>query len=174
MTGPFAAWLTYAAALWLWHTPALFQAALEGGWRRGAQQLSLFVSAFAFCDVLVRAQERQGGYRATVTCLVAACAHTTLLGALLADASAPWYPSYEATTVAWGRTPLEDQQLGGLIMGVGAGVVFSIAGLVLLITWLRDTARRVPAEEKAILLDTDLWISREWIMTRRDHVGGSR
>src|SRR5262249_10165839 len=76
MTGPFVAWVTYAAALWLWHTPTLFQAALAGGWARGAQQLSLFVSALVFWGALMRGHERQAGYGATVIYLIAACAHT--------------------------------------------------------------------------------------------------
>jgi putative membrane protein len=174
MTGPFAAWLAYGAALWLWHMPALFQAAFEGGWTRGAQHLSLVVLAFVFYDALIRGRERQQGHGVTALYLAAACAHATLLGALLADASAPWYPFYDSTTAAWGRSLLEDQQLGGRIMWVSAVVLYAAAGLILFVAWLRERARMVPAEEKAILLDTDLWNSREWLMTRQEQPRDAR
>jgi putative membrane protein len=38
------------------------------------------------------------------------------LGALLAFAPRLWYAAYAATTGPWGMTPLEDQELGGIIM----------------------------------------------------------
>jgi caa3-type cytochrome oxidase assembly factor Caa3/CtaG len=36
----------------------------------------------------------------------------------------PWYLSHYDTTRAWGLTPLEDQQLAGLIMWVPAGFAY--------------------------------------------------
>ena len=53
----------------------------------------------------------------------------SILGALLTFARQPWYPSYGDRTAPWGLTPLEDQQLAGVIMWVPAGVVYLVAGL---------------------------------------------
>jgi putative membrane protein len=53
-----------------------------------------------------------------------------------------WYPAYLKTTFAWGLTPLEDQQLGGLLMWVPSGVVFIVIGLVLFARWLKESERR--------------------------------
>jgi cytochrome c oxidase assembly factor CtaG len=39
-------------------------------------------------------------------------------------------------------TPLEDQQLGGLIMWIPAGLVYVIAGLALLAGWIHQSERR--------------------------------
>lgn len=69
--------------------------------------------------------------------------HTALLGALLTFAPRPWYPAYAATTGAWHLTPLEDQQLGGLIMWVPAGLIYTVAGLWLVAAWLRVSETRV-------------------------------
>jgi putative membrane protein len=66
--------------------------------------------------------------------------HTSILGALLTFAPSVWYPAYAPGTRAWGLSPLEDQQIGGLIMWVPAGIVYLVAGLVLFAGWLRESA----------------------------------
>ena len=48
VTGPLMAWLLHALALWLWHIPALFEAALSYGWRRTAGQHALPLHRAAF------------------------------------------------------------------------------------------------------------------------------
>ena len=62
---------------------------------------------------------------------VAASALTTLqmglLGAILTFASRPLYPPHQSTTLAWGLTPLADQQLGGVVMWIPAGLIFVVA-----------------------------------------------
>ena len=63
--------------------------------------------------------------------------HSSILGALLTFSRTPWYGAYGATTRAWGLTPIEDQQLGGLIMWVPAGLVYLTAGLLLFAAWIR-------------------------------------
>jgi putative membrane protein len=57
--------------------------------------------------------------------------HTGALGALLALSSSPWYAPYIGATAAYGLTPLEDQQLGGLVMWIPAGFAYLGAGLAL-------------------------------------------
>ncbi len=57
--------------------------------------------------------------------------NTALLGAFLTFARTPWYAAYGATTAAYGLTPLEDQQLGGLVMWIPGGVVYVVAVLVI-------------------------------------------
>ncbi len=69
-------------------------------------------------------------YGASVLYLFTTAVHTSILGALLTFASTVWYPAYIATTSTWGLTPLEDQQVGGLIMWIPAGLVYVVAGLV--------------------------------------------
>ena len=75
--------------------------------------------------------------------------HSGLLGALITLARSVWYPAYRGTTASWGLTPLEDQQLGGLIMWVPACSVYLVAGLALFAAWLRESERRVRRREAA-------------------------
>ena len=66
-----------------------------------------------------------------------------MLGALLTFAPVVIYPAYQATAPLWGLTPLQDQQIGGLIMWVPAGVVYMAAGLTLFAAWLRESETMV-------------------------------
>jgi putative membrane protein len=137
-TQPLAACWIHAAALWLWHAPQLFQATLQNEWIHAAQHLSFFGSALLFWWSLFYAHGR-ATYGASVLYVLATAIHTSILGALLTFARTVWYPSYSLTTQAWGLTPLEDQQIGGLIMWVPAGVVYLGAGLGLFALWLRES-----------------------------------
>jgi putative membrane protein len=71
---------------------------------------------------------------------------TAALGALITVAETVWYPSYVGLPSSWGLTPLEDQQLGGLIMWIPAGLVYVIAGLALFAGWLREAELRSSAK----------------------------
>ena len=57
--------------------------------------------------------------------------HTAALGALFSLAPVAWYPAYLETTTALGLDPVQDQQLGGLVMWVPGGVAYLVAGLAL-------------------------------------------
>jgi putative membrane protein len=57
--------------------------------------------------------------------------HTGALGALLTFATTPWYDAYAGGTAAFGLTPVEDQQLGGLVMWIPGGTAYLVAGLYL-------------------------------------------
>lgn len=70
--------------------------------------------------------------------------HTGALGALLTLSTVVWYLSYAASPPAWGPTPLEDQELGGVIMWVPAGLVHVIVGIVLASRWLAEPPRPDP------------------------------
>ena len=68
--------------------------------------------------------------------------HSGILGAFLTFTHRVLYPVYSDSTASWGLTPLEDQQLGGLIMWVPAGLVYILAALVMFAGWLRESERR--------------------------------
>lgn len=141
LISPVVAWLLHAAILWVWHAPVLFQATLTNEWVHAAQHASFLGSALLFCEALLYGIERSRAYGAAVIYIFTTAVHTSLLGALLTFSNTLWYPAYAATTEAWGLAPLEDQQLGGLIMWVPAGVVYLVAGLGFLALWLRASER---------------------------------
>ncbi len=147
ITAPFVAWVIHAVALWGWHVPFLFQATLESEWVHALQHASFFGSALLFWWAIFHGRERAFGYGAAVLYLFTTALHSSLLGALLTFARTVWYPVYSGATQSWGLTPLEDQQLGGLIMWVPAGIVYIIAALALFAGFLRESGQRASISE---------------------------
>lgn len=155
LTNPFAAWLLHAAALWLWHLPALYEATLASEAAHALQHASFLGTGLLFWWALVHGREGRMGYGASVFYLFATAMHSGGLGALLTFAPRPWYAAYGATTAAWGLSPLEDQQLAGLIMWIPASLSYLAATLILLAAWMRESERRAARwEERALLRPT--------------------
>jgi putative membrane protein len=59
-----------------------------------------------------------------------------------------WYPLYGNRAQLFGLDPLEDQQLGGLIMWIPGGLAYLAAGLVLCARCLRQGAAPRAAEAR--------------------------
>jgi cytochrome c oxidase assembly factor CtaG len=152
VTNPLAAWLLHAAALWLWHLPGAYGASLASEGMHTLQHASFLGTALLFWWALVHGREGRMGYGASVFYLFATAMHSGGLGALLTFAPRPWYAGYGATTAAWGLTPLEDQQLAGLIMWIPAGASYLVAALLLLAAWMRESERRASRWEERTLL----------------------
>ena len=138
VTSLLAAWVLHALAIWIWHVPRLFDASVTNTWIHAAQHASFLFSALIFWYALTIAQQRA----IAIVYLLTTAIHTGVLGALITFAPVPLYRTYAETTASWGLTPLEDQQLGGLIMWVPAGLVFVLVGLFLFSRWLDASARR--------------------------------
>jgi cytochrome c oxidase assembly factor CtaG len=129
LSRPVPAAILHAFVLWIWHAPALFDAALERDWLHWLEHLCFFGTALLFWRGIVRASRQ----RETAAASVAACLLTVVqggfLGALLTFAGRPLFTADAAAMQEWGLTPLDDQQLAGVIMWVPMGAVYMIAGL---------------------------------------------
>lgn len=144
LSRPLAAWVIYAMVLWIWHAPGLYQATLESDLVHAAQHGSFLGGALLFWWVLLESGRHGSmGWGGGVLYVFTTAVHGSALGALLTFAPTPWYPMYADSVEAWGLTVLQDQQLGGLIMWIPAGVVYVGTALALMIVWLRSIERRV-------------------------------
>ena len=152
VTNAFAAWLVHGLVLWVWHLPSLFQATLDNEFVHAVQHLSFLLSALLFWWAILQGRRHALNYGLAVLYLFTTAVHSGLLGALLTFARTLWYPAYAGKTASWGLTPLEDQQLGGLIMWVPACALYIIAGLALFAAWLRESETRVLKREAQQLL----------------------
>jgi cytochrome c oxidase assembly factor CtaG len=130
----------HLVVLWLWHLPGLHQAALASDLVHAAQHASFLSTAVLFWWAVGRGEVRTGGHGGSVLAVFVVTMVCGALGALLTLSTRVWYPAYTGPA-AGGITPLEDQQLGGLLMWVPAGIGFTLAGLLSLRGWLRQAAR---------------------------------
>jgi putative membrane protein len=131
VTQPFVAWLVYAVTLWVWQVPAFFEATLTHAWVHHLQHVSFFLSALLFWHSIFVGQQRAVGCGVGVLYLGTTAIHSGALGALITFATHVWYPHYLPAGVA-GWTPLQDQQLGGLIVWIPAALVYAVAALAML------------------------------------------
>jgi cytochrome c oxidase assembly factor CtaG len=127
---PLTAWVLHVAALWVWHAPRLYDAAVRHPGVHVLEHATFFGTALLFWWVITdRRSRRRLGFGPAVLYIFTGGLQSTVLGALLTMARHPWYLSHYDTTRAWGLTPLEDQQLAGLIMWVPASFAY-LAALV--------------------------------------------
>ncbi|HKW46459.1 MAG TPA: cytochrome c oxidase assembly protein [Gemmatimonadaceae bacterium] len=76
--------------------------------------------------------------------------HSGALGALLTFSRTLWYPAYAlACRAHCTLTPLEDQQLAGLIMWIPAAFAYLFAAVIQFAAWLHASEDRVHSRELA-------------------------
>jgi len=152
-TSPLVAATAHALALWIWHTPSLYQATLRSDFVHSLQHISFLGTAMLFWWTLIHGRFGRIGYGVAVFYVFVTMIHSGALGALLTFSPHVWYPIYRATTMRWGLDPIEDQQLAGLIMWVPAGVIFVVLGIALFVGWLAEAERRVRLTESEMLIE---------------------
>lgn len=133
-------WTIHAAALWVWHLPALYEAALRSRAVHDLEHGVFLLTAFLFWRVLLDPLRRlRLNGAAGALYLFTACLQAGALGIYMTLSPRVWYPSYAATAPAWGLTPLEDQQAAGLIMWAVGGTIYAIAAAIVFGAWLRQS-----------------------------------
>ena len=146
-TSPLAAFLAQAVVLCAWHVPALYQATLRSNAVHAVQHTSFLAAACLFWWAMVHGRYGRMAYGMSVLYVFATTVYSGVLGALVTFAPKVWYPIYEVRTSQWGLSPLEDQQLAGLVMWVPSAVIFVVLGLALFAAWLGEAERRVGYRE---------------------------
>ncbi len=132
LTQPLSAFLLHTAVLWLWHVPVLYELAVRNPVVHAAEHASFFAAGLVYWWSLLRERRTALG----VLSLFATVLTSGILGALITFSREIWYPVYAQSTQAFGLTPLEDQQLAGLVMWIPAGTIYIVAALGLLVVWL--------------------------------------
>lgn len=113
--------LIATVVLWAWHLPWAYDLALSNVPVYWLMQVTLLGSALLFWrEVLHPAQASV----AALLLILASWMQMGLLGAILTFATEPLYAIHAVAPLDWGFTALEDQQLGGLLMWVPAGLPF--------------------------------------------------
>ena len=147
----------YSAALWGWHHPVPYEAALRHPTLHDLEHLTFFATAVLFWWPIINPAPRfhhlTSGmmYGLRIGYLILATGQNTLLGAVLGMAERVLYPSYAAApqlVADW--TPLDDQAFGGGVMW-SASHMFLVAVLVLLHRAMEAEGRRAGARARPIV-----------------------
>ena len=125
-----SATLLHAAALWAWHVPALFDAALRIEALHWLQHASFLLTGIWFWRAIFAAVDRTRMALA-IADLFATTMHMGLLGGLIALAHHQLYRSMSDMDA------ISDQRLAGLIMWVPGCLIYAIVAFVIAARMLR-------------------------------------
>jgi len=138
LTQPLVALLLFNATLVIWHAPALYDAAVRHDQVHDLEHLTFFVLALGYWWRIVSPTPRH--HRLAVPWLIGSLFATmmvgTALGAVLTLSSDVIYPAYLQATNPFGIAPLVDQQLGGLLIWIVGGAIYSAIALGTLVSHL--------------------------------------
>jgi putative membrane protein len=119
---PLVALPLWLATYFVWHVPAIYDAALEGhGALLNLEHVTFFVAGVLMWWPVVHGRFSDGTKAAY---LFAAFVLASPLGLLLALLPRPVYDFYEDAPQLWGLSDLTDQQIAGVTMAVEQAVVF--------------------------------------------------
>jgi putative membrane protein len=147
LTHPLTITIVHVAAIWLWHIPAFYSAALNNDVFHVLEHASFFITALLYWWMICNT----GDYGGRVISVFVVMMLTGLPGALMTFSGSAWYPDHTPYVSAWGFTPLEDQQLAGLLMWIPAGIVYALTAVLLFGAWLNTVERRTAERERRLL-----------------------
>ena len=129
-----------AMTFWLWHAPPVYAFALSSDLAYWLMQASLLAASWGFWNAM-----RRSTAPAAVIGLLATMIQMGLLGALITFSPKALYAPHLLATQLWGYTPLEDQQLAGIVMWAPGSLFYLAAALLVLGRWFGDEGRRAEA-----------------------------
>jgi len=135
--GPFASPVTaiflWLGIMYLWHIPALYDAAIESPLLHALEHLSFFAAGIALWWPLIQPipMRRAMTGLQPLGYIAAAKGGLAALGLFLAWSSSAHYPFYEDAPRIWGLSAVEDQNVAGVIMMVEQSMT-----LVLVMVWV--------------------------------------
>jgi putative membrane protein len=139
LVAPVPASMIELIVVWAWHAPALHHAARQESAVFVLEQVTFAVAGILLWIAAIGGDREQRRLRAGggILALLFTSMHMTLLGALFALANRPLF---EHAPPASGRSPIADQQLGGVIMLLVGGASYLLGGLWLTAAVLRSKA----------------------------------
>ena len=133
-----------AAIFWTWHAPAPYAAALSSVSIYALMQFTLLSSAMCFW-IAIRISDPPAAMAAILVTTVL----MGLLGALITFAGRPLYAPHFASTLSWGVSPLEDQQLAGITMWAPGSIAYLAAAMWIGWRWMSAARTRDMRTEPA-------------------------
>ncbi|MGI8713580.1 MAG: cytochrome c oxidase assembly protein [Solirubrobacteraceae bacterium] len=147
---PAFAVFAYVGLMWLWHVPAMYDAALHNTTLHAFEHLCFAAAGSLYWWHLlspIRGRQRMGGlgpigYMVVTKLLVGA------LGIVLAFAPASFYPFYQHHPHYWGLSPSEDQSMAGLLMALEQSIVMGIALVWIFVRMLNESESEAQRAER--------------------------
>ena len=150
LASPVTGLLLWLVLMYLWHVPALYDAAVQSAPLHVLEHLCFFAAGIALWWALIQPvpmRRRLTGMQ-PVAYIAAAKGGLAALGLYLAWASTPIYPYYETLPRIWGLSPTEDQNVGGVIMMVEQSMTLVLVLVVLFVRMLSQSEEEERRRER--------------------------
>jgi cytochrome c oxidase assembly factor CtaG len=134
---PVTAWLAFVVTFLFWHWPVAFQWAARNEATVLLEHATILGSALLFWNAALISPILSYGARALL--VMTAAVATDLPGVIMLFAPRALCTMPGENAYAWGITPLEDQQIAGLLMWVPANIIFFSIATWLFALWISDT-----------------------------------
>jgi putative membrane protein len=140
VTRPIPALAAWSIALFAWHLPGPYAAALDSHALHFAQHATLVgAAALAWWPIASPSRRLPAlPYAAQILYLFAFGIPMTVVAAMIAGAEHVIYPFSASASGVMGLTPLEDQRLGGILMWVPAAIVPLAAFTAVFFRWAAE------------------------------------
>ncbi|MDQ6816463.1 MAG: cytochrome c oxidase assembly protein, partial [Actinomycetota bacterium] len=138
---PAFAVLAYAGLMWLWHLPAMYDAALSDSGVHSLEHICFAAAGGLYWwHVLspIRSRRRLGGL-GPIVYMVSTKLLVGILGIVLAFAPSALFSFYAHQPHYWGLTAVNDQSLAGLTMALEQSIVMGIALVALFVRMLSES-----------------------------------
>ncbi|MBV8956787.1 MAG: cytochrome c oxidase assembly protein [Solirubrobacterales bacterium] len=147
---PAFAVFAYAGFMWLWHIPAMYDAALRNSGLHALEHICFALAGGLYWwHILspIRGRMRLGGM-GPVMYMVSTKLLVGILGLVLAFSPHALYAFYEHRPHYWGLTAGEDQNMAGLLMALEQSIVMGIALVYLFVRMLGESEREAQRRER--------------------------
>jgi putative membrane protein len=147
LANPVTGILIWLFFMYLWHIPALYDAATEHSLLHAFEHACFFAAGLALWWPLIQPvpMRRSLTGMQPLGYIASAKGGLAALGLYLAWSTSVLYPYYETTPRIWGLSPIEDQNVGGVIMMVEQS--FTLV-LVMVVLFVRMLARSEEEERR--------------------------
>jgi putative membrane protein len=126
--------VSFAIAIWTWHMPGPYDETLRNNYVYWTMHITMVGAALLLWHALLVGNSARAGTALIVG--FGTAMHMSLLAAVLTLAPRALFAVHLNTTWPWGLSALQDQQLGGVIMWIPAGVLLTVYGLGAFALWL--------------------------------------
>jgi putative membrane protein len=156
-TGPGIVWIGFVILYLGWHDPMLYNAALESELVHDLEHISFFGVAMLYWWHITGAGpvvHKPLPVIGRFFYVLLAIPPNMIAGMAIAFSQSPIYSHYEAMPRIWNMSVMSDQRLAGVIMWVPGSMMYIVAALVAIASWLQDE------EEKPALPESE-WATDE-------------
>jgi putative membrane protein len=151
ITAPITVFLLFNGNMGFWHFPGFYESALRDDWVHHLQHILFAGTAMLYWWVIIDPVPRHHRLREiwAMGSVFLSMMIGSIIGAVITLSESILYPFYLEAAHPWGWSPLLDQQIGGVIMWVGSGLLYFVVLFILALQLIQEDERETDRDQAA-------------------------